>query len=549
MEQMDKQQVLHSLSMTDCIRLMRTVLREHAQGKGQQYLRTVTCLPGNDLFGFMPAHLGTGDYFGAKVITVFPGNHQVGLPSHQGSVLLFDAQHGTLQFMADGDAITQIRTGAVSAVATDLLAQPGAGRLALLGAGAQGRSHLEAIALIRRLTDVAVWDARPENAQKFAAEMAKSTGCPIRICSSAEEAARDADIICTLTPSPTPILESGWVQPGAHINAVGACSATTRELNSALVARCRLYGDSIESVEKESGDYLIPLSEGAIQKEHLLGTIGQLLCGEITGRTSAQDVTVFDALALPSRILPVPNTSILQEKEKISMKKIGLIGGLSWQSTVEYYRVINEESNRRLGGGLDTVECILYSVNLAQKLGRMARGEQKQLGQEFLDIGKKLVAAGADVLLLCTNTMHAVYDVLSDGLSVPVIHIADATADAIKKQGLQKVALLGTPFTMTQPFYKGRLKQLHGIDVLLPTEEQGEEIYRVINEELTFHILKEESRRYFLDVIDSLRAQGAQGAILGCTEIPLLIQQEHTDLPVFDTTVLHAMAAVDAALA
>ena len=120
--------------------------------------------------------------------------------------------------------------------------------------------------------------------------------CPA--CSSAEEAARDADIICTLTPSPTPILESGWVQPGAHINAVGACSATTRELNSALVARCRLYGDSIESVEKESGDYLIPLSEGAIQKEHLLGTIGQLLCGEITGRTSAQDVTVFDALGL-----------------------------------------------------------------------------------------------------------------------------------------------------------------------------------------------------------------------------------------------------------
>ena len=161
------------------------------------------------------------------------------------------------------------------------LAQPGAGRLALLGAGAQGRSHLEAIALIRRLTDVAVWDAHPENAQKFAAEMAKSTGCPIRICSSAEEAARDADIICTLTPSPTPILESGWVQPGAHINAVGACSATTRELNSALVARCRLYGDSIESVEKESGDYLIPLSEGAIQKEHLLGTIGQLCAARL----------------------------------------------------------------------------------------------------------------------------------------------------------------------------------------------------------------------------------------------------------------------------
>ena len=230
------------------------------------------------------------------------------------------------------------------------------------------------------------------------------------------------------------------------------------------------------------------------------------------------------------------------------MKKIGLIGGLSWQSTVEYYRVINEESNRRLGG-LGTAECILYSVNLAEKLGRMARGEEKQLGEEFLDVSKKLVFAGADMILLCTNTMHAVYDVLADGLSVPVIHIADATAAAIKKQGLTKVALLGTPFTLTQPFYNDRLKKLHGIDVVIPTKEQGEEIYRVINEELTFHILKEESRRYFLDVIDSLRAQGAQGAILGCTEIPLLIQQEHTALPVFDTTVLHAMAAVDAAFA
>ena len=230
------------------------------------------------------------------------------------------------------------------------------------------------------------------------------------------------------------------------------------------------------------------------------------------------------------------------------MKKIGLIGGLSWQSTVEYYRIINEESNRRLGG-LDTAECILYSVNLAEKLGRMTRGEYQQLGQEFLEVGQKLVAGGADMVLLCTNTMHAVYDTLSAGLSVPVLHIADATAAAIRRQGLTKVALLGTPFTLTQPFYKDRLKQLHGIDVVIPTPEQGAEIYRVIQEELTFHLLKESSRRYFLDVLDTLRAQGAQGVILGCTEIPLLIQQQHTDLPVFDTTTLHALAAVDEALA
>lgn len=298
MEQMDKRQVLRRLSMAGCIGLMRTVLQDDAEGKSRQYLRTVTPLPGNNLLGFMPACLGTGDYFGAKVITVFPGNHQAGLPSHQGSVLLFDAEHGALRFMADGDAITQIRTGAVSAVATDLLARPDAKRLALLGAGAQGRSHLEAMALVRRLTEVTVWDVRPENARRFAAEMAEKAGCPIRACSCAEEAVRDADIICTLTPSPTPVLESSWVKPGAHINAVGACSATARELSSDLVARCLLYGDSIESVEKESGDYLIPLSEGVIQKGHLRGTIGQLLCGEITGRTSAQDVTLFDALGL-----------------------------------------------------------------------------------------------------------------------------------------------------------------------------------------------------------------------------------------------------------
>lgn len=298
MEQMDKRQVLRRLSMAGCIGLMRTVLQDDAEGKSRQYLRTVTPLPGNNLLGFMPAYLGTGDYFGAKVITVFPGNHQAGLPSHQGSVLLFDAEHGALRFMADGDAITQIRTGAVSAVATDLLARPDAKRLALLGAGAQGRSHLEAMALVRQLTEVTVWDVRPENARRFAAEMAEKAGCPIRACSCAEEAVRDADIICTLTPSPTPVLESSWVKPGAHINAVGACSATARELSSDLVARCLLYGDSIESVEKESGDYLIPLSEGVIQKGHLRGTIGQLLCGEITGRTSAQDVTLFDALGL-----------------------------------------------------------------------------------------------------------------------------------------------------------------------------------------------------------------------------------------------------------
>lgn len=168
MEQMDKRQVLRRLSMAGCIGLMRTVLQDDAEGKSRQYLRTVTPLPGNNLLGFMPALPGHGRLFWSQGNYCFSRQSPGWAPSHQGSVLLFDAEHGALRFMADGDAITQIRTGAVSAVATDLLARPDAKRLALLGAGAQGRSHLEAMALVRRLTEVTVWDVRPENARRFA---------------------------------------------------------------------------------------------------------------------------------------------------------------------------------------------------------------------------------------------------------------------------------------------------------------------------------------------------------------------------------------------
>ena len=230
------------------------------------------------------------------------------------------------------------------------------------------------------------------------------------------------------------------------------------------------------------------------------------------------------------------------------MKKIGLIGGLSWQSTVEYYRVINEESNRRLGGGLDTVECILYSVNLTQKLGRIAEGNKSSWGRSFWTSGKTGSCGGGCAPFVHQHHARCLRRAFRWAFG-PGYPYRRRHCRCHQKQGLQKVALLGTPFTMTQPFYKGRLKQLHGIDVLLPTEEQGEEIYRVINEELTFHILKRGIPPLFSGCNRFFAGARRQGAILGCTEIPLLIQQEHTDLPVFDTTVLHAMAAVDAALA
>ena len=160
------------------------------------------------------------------------------------------------------------------------------------------------------------------------------------------------------------------------------------------------------------------------------------------------------------------------------------------------------------------------------------------------DIKAKLEEAGADLIVLCTNTMHAACAQLEESIHVPFIHIADATADEIKRLGLHKVGLMGTPFTMGQDFYKGRLRDKHGIEVIVPQESEWNEIYRVIQEELTFGILKDESRKYFLSVIEELRSRGAEGVILGCTEIPMLIKQTDTDLPVLDTTALHAMAAV-----
>ena len=195
-------------------------------------------------------------------------------------------------------------------------------------------------------------------------------------------------------------------------------------------------------------------------------------------------------------------------------------------------------------GCLINVESIAYSVNLNEMLEHMGRGEVDILEEKFAAVGKKLEQAGADLIVLCTNTMHAASARLEREINIPFIHIADATADEIKRLGLHKVGLMGTPFTMGQDFYKGRLTEKHGIEVIVPQEGEWEEIYRVIQEELTFGILKEESRKYFLSVMEELRARGAEGVILGCTEIPMLIKQSDTDLPVLDTTALHAMAAV-----
>jgi ornithine cyclodeaminase len=293
----DADDVFRLLDAGSCIRVMREALAGLAGGRGAQYLRNHVVLPNSNLFAFMPAWLDD-QYFGAKVLTIYHENQRAGLPSHQGGVMLFDSKSGAPVALVDAFALTQVRTGAVSAVATDLLARPDASRLCLLGCGSQAVSHLQAIRLARELERVMVWDISPERARAFAAEQSAATGLSVAAVDTAREALDGADVVCTLTPSRTPILESDWIASGAHVNAVGACRPNDRELPSGLMARARVFGDARESVLAEAGDFLIPLKEGLFGEDHLLGTVGELVLGSVQGRVSVDDVTVFEALGL-----------------------------------------------------------------------------------------------------------------------------------------------------------------------------------------------------------------------------------------------------------
>jgi aspartate racemase len=228
------------------------------------------------------------------------------------------------------------------------------------------------------------------------------------------------------------------------------------------------------------------------------------------------------------------------------MKTIGLIGGMSWESTLPYYRHINEGVKQRLGG-LHSARLVLYSVDFhdIEELQRTDRWDDS--GMLLADAGRALASAGADFLVLCTNTMHRVADAIETGSGLPLLHIADATARAIREAGLSRVGLLGTRFTMEQPFYRERLAAA-GIDVLVPDANDRAEVHRVIYEELCLGVISPRSRQAFRDVITRLVVEGAQAVILGCTEIGLLVQEEDASVPLFDTTRIHAQRAVEVAL-
>lgn len=229
------------------------------------------------------------------------------------------------------------------------------------------------------------------------------------------------------------------------------------------------------------------------------------------------------------------------------MKTIGLLGGMSWESTQGYYRAINEGVKEALGG-LHSAKLVLNSVDFAEIEACQQSGDWRKAGEILAQAAQGVEAAGADCLLICTNTMHKVAEDIDDAISIPLIHIADATGEALKQAGVKRVGLLGTAFTMEQDFYKGRLSEQHDLEVLIPKAEDRALIHRVIFQELCVGITTNASKAEYLRIIEALKEQGAEAVILGCTEIGMLVTQADTDTPLFDTTEIHANAAVTFAL-
>jgi ornithine cyclodeaminase len=290
--------------MEECIDVMAEVLASLSRGEAIQPLRTIVWTPeGRGGLGLMPGYLagtegGPAGVLGTKIVTVFPGNHGTELDSHQGVVLLFEAERGRLLAIVDATSVTAIRTAAVSGVATRLLAREGAADLAILGSGTQAGTHLEAMRAVRPIRRIRVWSRSFENAGAFARRESKALGITVEPAGTVQEAVEGASIICTTTSAREPVLEGRWISPGAHVNAVGSSIASARELDTAAVVGSRLFVDRRESTVNEAGDFLFPKKEGAIGDDHIVGEIGGILAGKIGGRRSESEITLFKSLGL-----------------------------------------------------------------------------------------------------------------------------------------------------------------------------------------------------------------------------------------------------------
>jgi len=283
------------LPMEECIELMAGVLAATSRGAAVLPLRSVVWMPDRTgMIGIMPGFVDDPRRLGLKVVSIFPGNHGSHYDSHQGVVMLFDPAHGNPIAMIDASSITAIRTAAASAVATRALARDDAGDLALLGAGVQATTHLAAMRAVRPIRRVRVWSRNPERARRFA----DAASIAVEVAASPQAAVDGADLICTTTAAREPILSGAWLLPGAHVNAVGACFAAARELDTQAIARARLIVDCRESALNESGDFLLARAEGAITDAHIVGELGEVLLGRVVGRRSADEITVFESLGI-----------------------------------------------------------------------------------------------------------------------------------------------------------------------------------------------------------------------------------------------------------
>lgn len=296
-------EVHRALPMADCIELMAQTMASVSRGDALIPLRTVMALPGGNMFAAMPGHLAHPHALGAKLICIYPNNAHRALPSHCGLVVLFDPDTGLPRAVLDAAAVTAVRTAAASGVATRMLAREDAGSLAILGAGEQATTHLEAMASVRRLRSVRLWARDAAKARAFAEREGARVGIPIEVCATAREAAAAADILCAVTGAHEPILQGSWLKSGAHVNLVGASRATTREADDDVVARARFFVDLRASARAEAGELLHAIQTGRVAESHIAGEIGEVLNGTVAGRTREDEITVYKSLGIAAQDL------------------------------------------------------------------------------------------------------------------------------------------------------------------------------------------------------------------------------------------------------
>ena len=292
----DHEEVARRMTYEACIPIVRDAMIAFSNGETKQLLRSIIPLSEGRLFGVMPGAMGANGPFGAKLISVFQDNFAKGKPSHQGLILLFDSETGSPVCVVDAGEVTAIRTAAASAVATDALARKDARRLAILGYGEQAATHARAIGRVRKLESIVVWGRSSEQARDFAKRTRGELGIPVAGVGTVEEAVAQADIICTVTAASEPILKGCWVRPGTHVNVVGSGFAGPAEVDSDLVVRSRFIADSRAGVLEQGSEFLRAKQAGLVGDDHIVAEIGQVLAGDVEGRRSAEEITVYKSL-------------------------------------------------------------------------------------------------------------------------------------------------------------------------------------------------------------------------------------------------------------